>query len=291
MTEPTEPLSAATDDPVGTATGKSPKVTIVTPVYNGGPYIEATIAAIQAQTFGDFEYLVVDDCSKDNTVDLVEAMAATDPRIRLIRAPSNFGGPAGPRNMGAAEARGAWIAFCDADDLWVPDKLEQQLAMADRVDGAFYCVGIQDFPDGITPQVPDPIQGTPPWEQIPLTRMRVKNQVAMSGVMIARETLQSVDPFNTDRAFVAVEDYDMWFRVMEHTGKPAIRIDRPLVLYRRVAQSISAGKWKMVKKALNVQANHFDRIGRSGWFKITRPFRVLRYILVSIWVRRIQGKL
>jgi len=101
-------------------------VSIVTPAYRAAAFIEETIRSVQAQTYPDFEMLIVDDCSPDETAQVVQRAADGDARIRLLRQSRNAG-PAAARNRALAEARGRWIAFLDSDDLWLPRKLQLQL--------------------------------------------------------------------------------------------------------------------------------------------------------------------
>ena len=104
-----------------------PLVSIITPAFRVAPIIGTTIESVLRQTCGDFEMLVVDDVSPDATAAVVEEHAARDRRIRLLRHASNQG-PAGARNTALAAAAGRYVAFLDADDLWLPTKLERQLA-------------------------------------------------------------------------------------------------------------------------------------------------------------------
>src|SRR5690348_487208 len=95
----------------------TPDVTIVIPTYNRAQLLARAVASVQAQSHGTWELVVVDDGSTDSTVADVTAMAAADPRIRLV---ANTGrhGPSGARNAGMAKAQAAWIAFLDSDDTW-----------------------------------------------------------------------------------------------------------------------------------------------------------------------------
>ncbi len=100
------------------------------PARNAAPFVAAAIESALAQTYGNFELLVVDDASTDQTADIVVGYAAKDPRVRLLRR-AESGGGAVARNMALREARGEWIAVLDADDLWRPRRLELQLAAVD----------------------------------------------------------------------------------------------------------------------------------------------------------------
>lgn len=101
-------------------------VSIITPAWNAGAFVAETIASAQAQTVSDWEIFVVDDCSTDDTVQVVETVAGKDPRVHLVRQPEN-GGPALARQAGLDRATGRYVAFLDSDDLWLPQKLERQL--------------------------------------------------------------------------------------------------------------------------------------------------------------------
>jgi teichuronic acid biosynthesis glycosyltransferase TuaG len=106
-----------------------PTVSIITPSWNVEGLIGETIESVQAQTFGDWELLIADDCSKDNTPAVIEGYAQQDKRIRLIRQPRN-GGPALARQAALEQANGRFVAFLDSDDLWLPSKLERQISFA-----------------------------------------------------------------------------------------------------------------------------------------------------------------
>lgn len=111
-------------------------VSIVMPSYNSKRFIAESIKSVQSQTYGDWELLVVDDCSKDGTVAIAESIAKDDPRIHVFSNELNSGA-ACSRNRALREARGDWIAFLDSDDLWKPEKLEKQLAFMRKNGCAF----------------------------------------------------------------------------------------------------------------------------------------------------------
>ena len=111
-------------------------ISIITPTYNSEQFIGETIRAIQAQTYTDWELLITDDGSSDKTLHLIDEFAAKDPRIKLFTLEKNSGA-AVARNNSIKEASGRFIAFCDSDDLWTPDKLEKQIAFMLENDHAF----------------------------------------------------------------------------------------------------------------------------------------------------------
>ena len=122
-------------------------VSIVVPCYNAGAFIAQGLASVQQQTFGDWECLVVDDCSTDNSAAVVEDLARFDPRFVSIRQDRN-GGAAVARNTAIEAARGTWLTLLDADDLYAPDRLARLVALAEaeQADMVFDNQAISDFP-------------------------------------------------------------------------------------------------------------------------------------------------
>lgn len=102
------------------------KVTVITPAYNAEKYIAETIESVQKQTFSDWEMIIVDDCSTDNTVNIAKSYAENDPRINVIIQQAN-GGVAAARNKALSVANSEFVAFLDSDDKWTSEKLEKQI--------------------------------------------------------------------------------------------------------------------------------------------------------------------
>ena len=119
-------------------TTKQPLITVVMPNYNGHRFVEQAIDSVLNQTYPNFELLVVDDCSKDDSLQLVQQKAQSDDRVRVIALEHNAG-VANARNVGIREAKGEFIALLDNDDLWTEDKLERQLALANSGADIVYC--------------------------------------------------------------------------------------------------------------------------------------------------------
>lgn len=102
------------------------RLSVVMPVFNGGPYLSTAVESVLAQTLGDHELVIVDDGSTDGSTDVIARFAASDPRVRAFRKDNS--GISDTLNRGLAEARGDWIARLDADDVMLPHRLERQLA-------------------------------------------------------------------------------------------------------------------------------------------------------------------
>lgn len=110
-------------------------VSIITPSYNCSQYIGECIESIQRQTYTNWELLITDDCSTDNSVDVIRHYSENDPRIKIFEQTEN-GGAGVARNNSIKEAKGRFIAFCDSDDMWMPEKLDKQIAFMKEIDCA-----------------------------------------------------------------------------------------------------------------------------------------------------------
>ena len=121
---------------------QQPLVSIVVPVYNAARFIEETIATVQNQTYQNWELLLIDDCSTDDSVKLIKPHLTKDKRIKLLKNKANSGA-ALTRNKGIDAAKGHYLAFLDADDLWLPEKLEKQVAFMQEIDCAFSFTGYE----------------------------------------------------------------------------------------------------------------------------------------------------
>lgn len=115
---------------------KEPVISVITPAYNSEVFIKETIQSVLDQTYSDWEMIIVDDRSKDDTVSLIKEMQDKDARIRLIELEKNSGS-AVARNTAIEHSNGRYIAFLDSDDSWYPEKLERQLKFMQDEDVAF----------------------------------------------------------------------------------------------------------------------------------------------------------
>lgn len=102
-------------------------VSIITSSYNSQAFIARTIESVLAQTYQDWEMLIVDDCSTDRSAAIIKRYCARDSRVKYLSTSRPSGSPCEPRNIGIRHARGRYIAFLDSDDMWLPNKLEEQL--------------------------------------------------------------------------------------------------------------------------------------------------------------------
>lgn len=215
------------------------KVSVVIPAYNCTHCLQRTVQSVQAQTFQDWEAIIVDDCSTDDTYAIAQQLAAEDPRIRVLHNPVNSGVSV-TRNRAIAEAKGAYIALLDGDDLWTPDKLERQVALLEQGYDLVYCS--YDFVD----ENWNPIRHRKPFivpEETNFRKMLVSSVISSSTALARRELLQA-HPYRAD---VYHEDYTLW---MELLSQP-IRVagDKNVLMhYRQSTGSRSNGKLKAAKE-------------------------------------------
>ncbi len=221
-----------------------PLVSVITPVHDLAQYIAATINSVVAQTFGDWEMILVDDCSTDNSVEVVRQYASRDTRIKLIRLERNSGAAAA-RNTAITAAAGRYIAFLDGDDLWQPDKLSKQLAFMQEKDATFsytaYRIVDEAGRDISLFQVP---------EQISYRDLLRTNVVGCSTAIYDAGKLGKVYMPDIRKR----QDFGLWLR-LTRTGGVAHGLPEPLAMYRLRSTSLSSNKlyaalyvWKLYRE-------------------------------------------
>ena len=219
-------------------------VSIIMPSYNAEELVECTIRSVLSQSYANWELLVVDDCSKDSTREVVGKLAKNESRIRLIALDKNNGAPAAPRNTGVREAKGKWIAFLDADDIWHPNKLDVQLKLMKELNSPFSSSLSRNFKND-KEIINDAITNDFAVEKITFSMQRFKGRIANSSVVVNRDLLLRY-PFNEDFRYKAVEDYHCWLRIHKEIGY-SIKVQAVLLNYRIVDGQISGSKIYMLK--------------------------------------------
>jgi glycosyltransferase involved in cell wall biosynthesis len=223
-----------------------PAISIVMPAYNVEPYVGDAIRSALAQTFSDFELIVVDDGSRDGTADVVKDLASRDSRIQLVQQSNR--GLAGARNSALRAARGEFFALLDSDDLWEPSFLEEQFAVlrargeVDIVTGNGWYLGGAKHGQVARPS-PDP-RPAPDLAAIIGDEWSV---FIMS--VFRRRVYTTIGPF--DESMRSNEDYDFWLRAAV-AGFTFARHDRPLGHYRVRNDSLSASDVRMLRGILHV---------------------------------------
>jgi len=227
----------------------APIVSIVVPVYNARRTLEATVESVRSQTREDWELLLVDDASRDGSADLVRSLAERDPRIRPLFLETN-GGAAEARNAGVRATRGRFVAFLDSDDLWLPTKLEKQVALHESTQAGMTFTDYEwiDADDNFLKVV---VRGPdrPTWESLTWG-----NDIGLSTAMIDRDRIGP--PLMPNIRLN--HDYAMWLDFLRR-GCKAVRLPEVLVRYRMLPDSLSQNKfesalwnWKILHRMQNL---------------------------------------
>lgn len=223
-------------------------ISVVMPNYNGYRFVEQAINSVLNQTYQNFELIVVDDCSNDDSLSLIEHKAQSDNRIRVIALEHNVG-VANARNVGIKEAKGEYIALLDNDDLWTEDKLERQLALAQKGADIVYCS--YDFIDEQNNSIKKPFVVP---QQTNFNKMLASSVISCSTSFIKTKLMQA-HPFNPGFYH---EDYVLWMELLR--GCPTAFGDQKVLMhYRQVNGSRSNKKgnaakerWNTYRKALKL---------------------------------------
>lgn len=259
----------------------SPLVSIIMPAFNVERHIADSIRSVSEQTFADWELVVVDDGSTDRTAGIVHELAAEDTRIIYVRRQN--GGQGAARNTGIQHASGSVVAFIDADDLWLPQKLERQLAvMKDTAVDLVYCDGYVFYDDG-TPEcseffaiVPGRTDGA---TMFPL--LFAYNRIATLSVVARRDALERVGLFDENRRLQNCEDYELWLR-LARAGSTFYGMTDKLVRYRRHSASSTNSESRMLVPMIEVIKKHSQEVdGRASQLRIRGQYRDLITALLA----------
>jgi len=236
---------------------EQPTVAVIIAAYNAAKSLPAAVASVHAQTFANWEIVVVDDDSTDATPRVLRRLAAGEPRLTAIRLARNSGSAAA-RNVAWRAARARWIAVLDADDAWHPEKLEQQLAaLAARPDALWSFHGVRYVRDGQTLHdwCPDPDA------DLAEAILRSDHHVVHTSVLYRRDALASLGGF--DVGLRRSQDWDLFVRLAtDHPGTAVVMPDvladytvRAIVLSPRAVEHGLRGQRRVVRQ----------RLLRGGW--------------------------
>lgn len=216
-------------------------VSIVTPSYNCSEFINETITSIQSQTYTNWELLITDDCSTDNSRDIIQGYADADPRIKLLVLDKNSGAGIA-RNNSIKEAKGRFIAFCDSDDRWYPDKLEQQLKFMVENNYHLTYTSYDTCDDG--GNINGFVQCLSKLSKAKI--LRDNGIGCLTAIYDAKKIGKQFMPSIRKR-----QDWCLWIDIITKYG-PAYGLQKPLALYRVRQGSISSNKIEMLRYNFNV---------------------------------------
>jgi cellulose synthase/poly-beta-1,6-N-acetylglucosamine synthase-like glycosyltransferase len=254
----------------------APLVSVIVPVFNGRDHVVAAIESALAQSMDRLEVVVVDDGSLDGSGDLAESISGRDPRVRVVRQENR--GPSAARNTGVRESRGTYVGFLDADDLWLPEKLERQVPLIAVATGRVV------FSDGFFMQN-EAVSGERilgagrAASAIDFEALLERNPIPVLTVLVERKLLLDVGGF--DESLLSVEDWDLWFR-LHATGRVSfIGVDEPLACYRVNPGGLSSDRLSMARWRLRVLDKLADASSGQTHRTVSRRCKAERQLLAG----------
>ena len=221
-----------------------PNVSVITPVYNAEKFLKETIDSVLKQTYKDYEYLLVDDCSTDSSADIVKEYAENDNRVKYIKLKENSGA-AVARNTGLEHAQGRYIAFVDSDDLWYPEKLEKQLTFMQENNEAFTYTKYEHITED------GEIQSAPDFpERLNYSGLLKNTAIACSTVVIDREVIGDFRMPLVRKG----QDTATWLKILRDHDYACL-VDEILNQYRGREGSLSSNKIDALKRTWNTYRN------------------------------------
>lgn len=245
-------------------------VSIVTPMHNAVNTIALTIQSVQKQTYENWEMIIVDDCSSDESVQIAKNYAEEDTRIIVISNPTNMG-VAKTRNFAIEHAKGQYIAFLDSDDLWRPNKLDIQLALMKEKECPF-CFGMCAVIDASGVDL-DKNRSVP--AEIKYEELLKGNPIPCLTVVIDRTKIDKIE-----MPMVPHEDYLAWLTILRDYDITACGVQSVIADYRIGNSSVSSNKLKAAKWTWDIYRSHL----KLSFFKSVKCF--MFYIVRAVMKRK-----
>lgn len=238
-------------------TQEQPLISVIMPAYNAEKYIEAAVQSVRSQTYTNWELLILDDCSTDDTAKIAGTFAEMDSRICLLRNSQNVG-VARTKNRGIEVAAGQWVAFLDSDDVWHKEKLEKQLAVVSCTDADIVCCSYSlmnenagHLSDFIVP------------ETTSYNDMLKESVLSCSTVPLRRSILMQ----HRFSAAYYHEDYALWLELLR-SGYRAAASRQVLADYRVVKGSRSNDKLRSARNRWTI----YRKVEKLSWQKSVNAF-------------------
>lgn len=247
-----------------------PTVSVIMPAYNASKTIEAAINSVLNQTFSDFELIVINDCSTDDTEKIVDHLAQGDNRICVYNNDTNCG-VSYSRNFGVENAGSEWIAFLDSDDIWHEDKLKKQLEFIENNPDAKLTYTASGFMSSDGDRC-NYVMSAP--EKIDYGAMLHKNLISCSAVMVKRDLMVNYKM----PADSMSEDYATWLMILKDIDY-AYGLNQPLLIYRLQEKSRSSNRIKAF--LMHYKALHYVGYNCAISFMLT-----VKYVFYSVSKRK-----
>ena len=245
-------------------------ISIIVPVYNAEKFIGQTIDCVRRQTYTNWELLLIEDSSTDNTLNVMTKLVEDlgDDRIRIARQDGD-GGAAGARNKGLELSQGRFITYLDADDYWIPEKLEKEVRFLLDKQAGFVFTGYE-FAD-------ENCKGTGKVVKVPET-LNLKQALGNTTIFTSTVMLdtQKIDKKLMVMPYIKSEDTATWWQILK-TGELAYGLDENLVLYRRAGKSLSSNKIEALRRIWNLYRKAADlSIPQSCYYFVLWAFRAVK---------------
>lgn len=241
-------------------------ISIIMPAYNAQSTIGDSINSVLAQTYTNWELIIVNDCSTDKTASIIKDFAATDHRIHLHTNKQNIG-CAATRNAAMSKARGQWLAFLDSDDIWRADKLEKQLQFSEETKALI----IYTATSYINKHGKISNYVLPAEREFSYKSLLRRNIMSCSSVMVRADVMV---PFPYSKKGDMHEDYAAWLQILRKVGH-AYGLNQPLLQYRLTDSSKSG-------KRLNSAKMAYRAYRTAGYSAFSAILLTLRYAFHSI---------
>lgn len=244
-------------------TQQNPLISIITPLYNAEKFITETILSIQKQTYSNWEAFIVDDCSSDLSAQVVEKVVYKDARIQFIKNDIN-NGAAHCRNQATELAKGDYIAFLDADDLWHPEKLEKQLRFMQANNcGVSFTSYVQIDED--SQPIGKRVKALP---RLTYKKQHANNYIGNLTGMYNASILGKISAPNMRKR----QDWAIWLEAIKRSGEPALGMQEDLASYRFHSGSMSENKFALVQYNFNFYRSYLGYSWMRSFFYLLRFF-------------------
>lgn len=231
------------------------RVSVITPVYNVEKYIDETLESIFRQTYEDIEIVLVDDCSTDNSAQIIAKYKESHPEIVYFLQPKNMGAGAA-RNKALELASGQYVAFLDSDDLWLPKKTERQIKLMHEKNSPFSYAAIE-----MMDEESKTIKGKRNLKETCNYKYLLHNTIIATSSVIVDRTVLGDFRMPLRRGG---QDYATWLKLLRG-GAVAYGINETLVRYRVSNNSLSSNKFKSIKQVWEIQTQdeHINKISAA----------------------------
>ena len=238
---------------------EEPLVTIVTPVYNSGKFIAYTINSVLSQTYKNWEHILVDDCSTDNSLEIIKSFASSDSRFKIFHLDVNSGSGVA-RNLAIENASGKYIAFLDSDDIWIPERLERHIEFMEKGNYAFShsSYGYLNEDGSFIPKIYK--VGTEPVDYKKLLR---RTEISCLTAIYNQEKIGKFYMPDLRRK----QDYALWLSILR-SGVKSYPYPEVLAYYRQRKGSATSNKFRLILKHYKFLRQN-EKLGISSGIKYT----------------------